>query len=239
MVAFGLCAIAWATSALATFGREGTLVGVAQHLFSGERYRIERLNEALQDVKQMPLSQWRSTALSSMAMIRLPLAEAVLNAGKADDVARALDDLDTVTAAALDGNPTSGFLWLTEYWLRNARKANRGEDLQLLRMSYSRAPNEGWIAVMRNPQALGAFAVLPDDLQERALSEFVGLVRSGFYQDAANILAGPGWAVRDKLLTRLAPLGEVERRRFSRALESKNLEGVVVPGTDARPSRPF
>ena len=65
------------------------------------------------------------------------------------------------------------------------------QDLTLLRMSYWSGPNEAWIAVRRNSLALGVFPSLPGDLAEQALSEFVGLVRSGLYSACGKY---PGWA---------------------------------------------
>ena len=87
--------------------------------------------------------------------------------------------------------------------------------------------------------ALGVFQSLPTDLAEQTLSEFAGLVRSGLYADAANILAGPGWAVREQLLSHLVQVEEAARRGFARVLASKDLSGVTVPGVDESPSRPF
>ena len=86
---------------------------------------------------------------------------------------------------------------------------------------------------------MGVFQSLPSDLAEQGRSEFVGLVRSDLYEEASNILAGPGWAIHEQLLSRLAPLDEAHRRGFSRALSSKDLDGVTVPGVEDRRSRPF
>jgi hypothetical protein len=106
-------------------------------------------------------------------------------------------------------------------------------------MSYWSGPNEAWIAVRRNPLALSVFVSLPGDLAEQALLEFIRLVRSGLYADASNILAGPGWAIHEQLLSRLAEVDEADRRGLARALRSKDLEGVTVPGVEERPTRPF
>ena len=130
-------------------------------------------------------------------------------------------------------------MWLTDFWLKRLRGESVDRDLNLLRMSYWSGPNEGWIAVRRNPLALGVFPSLPGDLAEQALSEFVGLVRSGLYADASNILAGPGWAIHEQLLSRLVQVEEADRREFARAIASKDVGEVTVPGLEERPSRPF
>ena len=69
------------------------------------------------------------------------------------------------------------------------------------------------------------------------MTEFVGLVSSG-YLDAAQILAGPGWAVRDKLLPRLAGLPESKLKEFVMAVSRMGLE-IVVPGMKPREARPW
>jgi hypothetical protein len=146
-----------------------------------------------------------------------------------------LPEAEKAVQAALAETPTSSYMWLAEYWLKHRRGEPAGRDLQLLDMSYRTGPNEGWIAQRRNPIALSGFASLPKDLAERSLAEFTGLVRSGLYADAANILAGPGWPVREMLLRGLTQLDEGDRRRFARALEAKDLEEVVVvPGLEGR-----
>ena len=108
-------------------------------------------------------------------------------------------------------------MWLTDLWLKRLSGEFVDSDWNLLRMSYWSGPNEAWIAVRRNRLALDIFPKLPDELAEEALSEFVGLVRSGLYADASSILAGPGWAVHEQLLSRLTRVDEVNRHEFARA----------------------
>jgi hypothetical protein len=87
--------------------------------------------------------------------------------------------------------------------------------------------------------ALGMLGELPDELRSQALSEFVRLLRSGLYTDAANILAGPAWEVRDQLLKRLDEVDETDRRAFAKAVDAKDLPGVDIPLSEKRPDRPF
>ena len=65
------------------------------------------------------------------------------------------------------------------------------------------------------------------------------MVRSGLYAGASNILAGPGRAIHEQLLSRLVQVEETDRRGFAEALASKDLDGVTVPGVDEPPSRRF
>jgi hypothetical protein len=236
---FGICSIAWAICAIPVYRAEAAFATAAQHILSGDKYSPEQMNMLKLRLDAAPASSLRPSALGDIATIRLRIAETGLTSGNVQLAGAGFNDLETAVTAALAESPTNSFLWLTKYWLENTRGGNPTADLKFLRMSYELGPNEGWIAVRRSPLALSAFLSLPDGLAARVLTEFVGLVRSGLYFDAANILAGAGWPVHDKLLASLVKVDEGGRRRFAKALESKDLDGVVVPGVEERPSRPF
>jgi hypothetical protein len=179
-------------------------------------------------------------AADDVAVIRLRLLEVKLQQRAVQAGSPDFADLDSAFAAALSKNPNNSFLWFADYWLGRVQRDATDRGNTLLRMSYETAPNEAWIAQRRNPVALGSFSSLPGDLAEKALSEYVRLVQSGLYGDAANILAGPGWPIRQQLLSRLAPLEEADRYAMARELFYKDLVGVSVPGIPyERPSRPF
>jgi hypothetical protein len=104
-------------------------------------------------------------------------------------------------------------------------------------MSYRLGPNEGWVALKRNPIAFANFDWLPSDLAEDGISEFVGLVRSQrFFDAAANILVGPAWRVRDQVLPRLAELSERDRKTFAQVLQSRGYD-VSIPGIQLQKHR--
>lgn len=113
----------------------------------------------------------------------------------------------------------------------------KADWLEYLERSYQLGPNEGWIALRRNGLALAIFSRLPPELAEKAAAEFVGLVRSG-YLDAAPILVGPAWAVRDQLLPRLAGLPPSKLKELVTAVSQLGRE-VVVPGVKPREPRPW
>lgn len=234
----GICSIAWAFSALPSYRAEAPLASSAQRILLGESYSAAQLNALSVQLDATSRNQIRSSALYDVAVIRLRLAENALTTGNGQ-LASYLADLETALNAAIAEAPTSSFLWLTKYWLHGVSVGTADGDLQFLRMSYLSGPNEGWIAVRRNPRALRVLSSLPDELTERVFTEFERLVSSEFYSDAANILAGPGWAVHEKLLSRLVQVKEGNRRAFASVLESRNLDGAIVPGIAQRPARPF
>lgn len=238
---FGICSIAWAISSLSAYQAEASFVNPARGILSGESYSIERLNVLKRQLDVIPAKLLRSSALNDVAVIRLRLVEGELATGSHQIAAPSLANLEAAATAALAQSPRNSFLWLIEYWIRDLRGGATAGDLQFLRMSYLSGPNEAWIALRRNPIALSVFSSLPPEIANRVLSEFEGLVRSNFYQEASNIIAGPGWAVHEKLLSRLVQIKEADRRAFAKVLASKNLEGAVVPGIEAdeRHSRSF
>lgn len=234
VAAFGVCAFAWSFSTIRVYRAEAFFADPALRILGGDRFTTEQLNALTRQIETAPVASLRPTALADIATIRLRLAEVALQSGNAELAAAAFDKLEVAVAAALEKAPTSSFMWLTDYWIRSVRSGNPANGLNLLGMSYVEGPNEGWIAVRRNPLALSAFPSLPSGLADQALNEFARLVSSGFYSDAANTLAGVGWPIHDNLLARLTEVDEGSRRRFAKALEAKDLEGVTVPGVEGR-----
>jgi hypothetical protein len=239
IAAFGISAVAWSFSAIRVYRAETVFAGPALRILAEDRFNSEQLDTLRQQIEAAPVTSLRATALGNIATIRLRLAEVAMQTGNAQVAAAAFDNLKAAVAAALERGPTNSFMWLTDYWVSDVRGGNPVNGLNSLGMSYAEGPNEGWIAVRRNPVALSAFSSLPDQLADQALNEFAKLVSSGYYSEAANILAGSGWPVHDKLLAGLAQLDEGNRRRFAKALESKDLDGVAVPGIEARPAGPL
>jgi hypothetical protein len=236
----GICSIVWAFSASAARRAEAPFGIAARDILRGESFDAEKLGELKRQLDSTPEDQLRPAAMDNVAIIRLRLLDAGLAdrttpAGSTDQA-----EVGAILTAALSQDPSNSFLWLADYWLDRSRGDVADLGAKFLRMSYQSGPNEGWIAMRRNPVALGNFSSLPGDLSERALSEFVRLVQSGLYGNAVNILVGPGWPVRQQLLSRLAPLDEDVRFAMAREIARKDFDGVSLSGIQNEPpSRPF
>jgi hypothetical protein len=235
---FGICAIAWAISVIPIYHTGAPLAETSERILSGDKFNATQLGVIKSQLDAAPPRPFKASASSGAVVIRLLLLEDQLKVPGRSPSAADLDELEKIVGATLAQSPASSFIWLTDFSLKRLRGEPTDNDLNLLRMSYWSGPNEGWIAIRRNRLALGNFPRLPSELAEKAVSEFVGLVRSGLYADASNILLGPGWPIREKLLNRIAQIDQVDRREFAKMLASKNAD-VVVPGEDLRPSRPF
>jgi hypothetical protein len=237
----GICSIAWAVFSIDVNLGAAPVVGAAEAVLGGETLNSETLGGFRRQSGPKSADRLRpAAALEDLAVIRLRLLEMKLNGGGLQAGSSDFADLETALTAALAKDPNNSFLWFADYWLSRVKRDDSGRGIESLRMSYAMGPNEGWIAQRRNPVALTNFSSLPPDLAEQALSEFVRLVKSRLYADATNILAGPGWPLREKLLSRLAPLDEVDRRAMSRELSKREIDGVSVPGIpNEQLSRPF
>jgi hypothetical protein len=237
---FGICSIAWAVFSIDVDRGWAPFEGAAEAILKGEAFNSETLNALRRQLDSRPAATLRPAALEDLAVIRLRLFEAKLNDGSSQTESSDFAGLEATLAAALSKDPGNSFLWFADYWLSRVRRDDTGRGIDSLRMSYAMGPNEAWIAQRRNPVVLERFSSLPPDLAEQAMSEFVRLVKSRLYADATNILVGIGRPLREKLLSRLASLDEVDRRAMSRELSHREINGVSVPGIPSeQSSRPF
>jgi hypothetical protein len=128
--------------------------------------------------------------------------------------------------------PADPFLWIAVYWFDKFRDGFRVEQLDELRMSYRLGPNEGWIAIKRNPVVFEIFDELPTDLADDAIREFARILEAGLYDTAVDILTGAAWPQRNVILPRLANVTYRHRLAFAKVLHARELDDLVVPGID-------
>jgi hypothetical protein len=232
----GTLAMAWAIAVFPTFSSEMVIVDVAKAVAAGEAFRPEVLAAVDAQSDHSDGQSVRSLILGKAAIIRLRLAEDAIRVGDSKQIDRRLGSLSTILDTALSNAPADSFLWLARFWVDNIRNGFRLENLRELQMSYDLGRHEGWIAIKRNRFALVVYSVLPSDLAELAVSEFVDLVRWGFAGEAADIAAGPGLPLRNILFPRLKDLKVDQRLPFAQAMYRRDLDDVLVPGI-APPSR--
>jgi hypothetical protein len=236
---FGLAAIAWGISAYPALSRYAPLEQLSLGIIDRYAYKPEALAEVTPAVLFAEHDPYcRPEALRGAAVVRLRLAEDAIGKGARDAIDADLQALDRTTRQALSCSPADPFLWMALSWLDGAREGFNPDQLQFLRLSYSLGPNEGWVVARRNRLALSMFERLPADLADAALDEFARMVGSGIFEDAIAIFTGPGWPIRDKLLPRLAKVGERSREAFAKALYHEGYE-VEVPGIPRPDFRPW
>jgi hypothetical protein len=228
----GIFGLAWACFSFPYFRAEAPLENTVREIFSDDRFSVRKSAEA-----ELNADRFRTSALNKVAAVRLSILEQKTKLNREQVAASDIADLRTILISSLEGAPTTSFIWLAYYWSGKLGGDAPNSSDGFLRMSYRLGPNEGWVAVRRNRLALGSYSSLPDDLAENAVSEFIRLVRSGFYLDAANTLIASSGILREKLLSRLAAVPEATRRQFASVLDNKSSERIVVPGMDR--TKPF
>jgi hypothetical protein len=82
------------------------------------------------------------------------------------------------------------------------------------------------------------FTQLPQDLAEPFFVEFKELVEWGYQAQAAGILVGPGWPIRELLLSRLATLPEATQRQFTTTVAGLGRD-IAIPGLKPLSRRPW
>jgi hypothetical protein len=223
----GGAAIAWAIIMLPEFWSQQKLANISAHIVSGDVYKPATFTAIEAQLENdRPLLQ-RPSSLSNLASVRLRRAELDINAGDRETIDSSLSALFHSIGDALANQPTDAFLWLVLFWVENSRNGFKPENLGYLQMSYQCGPNEGWIAVKRNRFALALFSVVTPALREAAISEFSGLVRSGYLTQTADLIAGPGLPVRDVLLAQVRDLKKTDREILARLLNERDITDAL------------
>ena len=223
-VLVGLIGIAWGVSEFSALQQESTIKKIADRILVGDVYKYEILlkQSSLVEPTQRP-ELCRPLTVRSAAVIRLRLAEISDNAALGPAPVRTNLAVDAIRQS-LACSPAEPFFWLALYALEPSAPVN------YLNASYRLGPNEGWIALKRNPVAFANFDELPDDLRRTVVQEFVRIVEMGTIDDAVKIFVGPAWDQRELILSQMDQVPLPQRQRFQAALTSAGYD-VLVPGT--------
>ncbi len=246
VAAVGCMAVTWGLVTLPIFWRQSTLERTAQWIIKGAAYKREALVGVVPVIEAMEKTTFcAATALRSAAIIRLRIAE-LGQSGSAEEKSDTLNAAANSVRQSLSCSPADSFLWLALYWLDTARHGYSPEDLKYLRLSYQLGPNEGWIALKRNGVTFAMLQSSRDWCDQRvcilskfsefAINEFVGLIKTGLFERAAEIFMGPAWPERDLIVSRLASVTEQDRQLFWDALYNRGYDGNV-PGIARRDTR--
>jgi len=216
----GLIGIAWGVSEFSALREESTIKKIADRILVGQVYKYDILlkQASLVATTQNP-KPCRPLTVRSAAVIRLRLAEISDNAA----LGRANLAVDAIRES-LACSPADPFFWLALYALEPSAPLN------YLTASYRLGPNEGWIALKRNPVAFANFDELPEDLRRIVVQEFVRIVEMDAVEDAMKIFVGPAWDNRELILSQMGQVPLPQRQRFQAALTSAGYD-VLVPGT--------
>ncbi|MDC7786718.1 hypothetical protein PQJ75_08285 [Rhodoplanes sp. TEM] len=238
LVLLAIVGLGWSGTMLASGRLPTDLDDLAETVLRGETFRTEDLEALAPRIAAVEADTLpRPAALRGAVVITLHQAETAMRDGRRSAMDERLATLGRLLERALATMPTDPYLWLSLFWYRNTVEGYTPENLPLLLRSYDLGPAEGWIAVRRIRLALAVFPQLSPDLQERVPQEFALLVNSRFPEMPA-VLTGAGWAVRDRLVPRLAGVSEESRKGFARSLDAMGY-AIDLPGRAPREDRPW
>jgi hypothetical protein len=220
----GLVGIVWGVSEFPTLRQESTIKKIADRILVGDVYKYDTLlkQSSLVEPRQNP-ELCRPLTVRSAAVIRLRLAEISDNSALGPTPVRTNLAVDAIRQS-LACSPADPFFWLALYALEPSAPLN------YLTTSYRLGPNEGWIALKRNPVAFANFDELPDDLRRIVVQEFVRIMEMDTIDDAMKIFVGPAWDNRELILSQMDRVPLPQRQKFQAALTSAGYD-VLVPGT--------
>jgi hypothetical protein len=220
----GLVGIVWGVSEFPALRQESTIKKIADRILVGDVYKYDILlkQSSLVEPRQNP-ELCRPLTVRSAAVIRLRLAEISDNSALGPTPVRTNLAVDAIRQS-LACSPADPFFWLALYALEPSAPLN------YLTTSYRLGPNEGWIALKRNPVAFANFDELPDDLRRIVVQEFVRIMEMDTIDDAMKIFVGPAWDNRELILSQMDRVPLPQRQKFQAALTSAGYD-VLVPGT--------
>jgi hypothetical protein len=220
----GLIGIGWGVSEFSALRQESIIKKIADRILVGQVYKYDILTEqaSLVEPTQDP-EPCRPLTVRSAAVIRLRLAEISDNAALGPASVRANLAVDAIRQS-LACSPADPFFWLALYALEPSA------PLKYLTASYRLGPNEGWIALKRNPVAFANFDELPEDLRRIVVQEFVRILEMNTIEDAVKIFVGPAWDYRELILSQMDQVPLEQRQQFQAALTGAGYD-VLVPGT--------
>src|SRR5258706_13266836 len=166
----GLVGIAWGVLEFPALRQESTIKKIADRILVGDVYKYDILlkQASLVEPTQRP-EPCHPLMVRSAAVIRLRLAEISDNAALGPAPVRTNLAVDAIRQS-LACSPADPFFWLALYALEPSAPLN------YLTASYRLRPNEGWIALKRNPVAFANFDQLLRDLGRIVVPKFVRLL---------------------------------------------------------------
>jgi hypothetical protein len=221
----GLIGITWGISEFSALRQESTIKKIADRILIGQVYKYDILlkQASLVAPTQDPEPCFPLTVRSA-AVIRLRLAEISDNAALGPAPVRTNLAVDAIRQS-LACSPADPFFWLALYALEPSA------PLKYLTASYRLGPNEGWIALKRNPVAFANFDELPEDRRRIVVQEFVRIVEMDYsIDDAVKIFVGPAWDQRELILSQMDQVPLEQRQQLQAALTRAGYD-VLVPGT--------
>jgi hypothetical protein len=221
-VAVGCAGLIWGVLTLPRSDASDEFRDTEGRLLHFETFSRPGLARALADQSSQDLSACDTHAQRAMLLMEMPLADAALRSGAADEFDQHVRSLEDRSRRILACTPRESFVWLVMFDLEVLHGQLNERSFELLAMSYETSPNEAWIAIRRIVVAMPLVLNAPEPLRRRILFEFQQLIRNGFVDDAARTYSAASGSIRPLLQTQIEQLDPEQRKRFSEALQRRS-----------------
>ena len=101
--------------------------------------------------------------------MEMPLAEAALRSGAANEFDRRIQSLETRVRQVLGCTPRESFVWLLAFNLEVLHGRLNERSFDLLAMPYETSPNEAWISIRRIVVAMPLVLSAPEPVRHKIL----------------------------------------------------------------------
>jgi hypothetical protein len=192
---------------------------IETRLLRFETFSRTMLTRTLESQASQNLSACDTHSQRAMLLMEMPMAEAALRSGAANEVDQRIQSLETRSRRILSCTPRESFVWLLAFDLEILHGRLNEQSFNLLAMSYETSPNEAWISIRRIIVAMPLVLIAPEPLQKKILFEFQQLIRNGFADDAARSYLTAAPPVRSLLQTYIEQLELPKQKAFSDALQ--------------------
>ncbi|SPP97734.1 conserved protein of unknown function [Bradyrhizobium vignae] len=220
----------WSSSAIPSFWLMKPAHELSAHIAADDRFKTGAITEMLVWLKAVERPALLQPEFSQAeALITLRAVEETMQRNSLERIDRGMDSAEDKIKAALLANPNDSFLWLMLYSVTTTRTGFDLRNASFLEHSYVMGPNEGWVALRRNPLALAVFAILPGPVQGTVISEFANTVDSDFIAEAELTLTSVGWPHRERLLAGLAGIDLAPKQALRKRLSNDGIK-VSIPG---------
>jgi hypothetical protein len=238
-IILGVIAAGWGIFVLPGFVADAPLEQTARQIIARVPFSVDALSKLVPSADAAQQEAWcRPSAVRAAAIVKLRLYEDTFSSGEISLLDVRSKDAEEAILTSLICAPSDPFLWMVLLTVKSTRNGFRPEYLDYARMSYRLGPHEGWVALNRAPALLAVFEALPPELAKDVVVDFAQIVDNGFYPEAARMLSGPGWRLRDRLLESLTRIPLVRREQFEQVLAAEAIS-VAVPGVVPSEQRPY
>jgi hypothetical protein len=211
--------LAWGVFAVPRSDALDDFRDIETRLLRFETFSRTMLTRTLESQASQNLSLCDTHSQRAVLLMEMPMAEAALRSGAANEFDQRIQSLETRSRRILSCTPRESFVWLLAFDLEILHGRLNEQSFNLLAMSYETSPNEAWISIRRIIVAMPLVLIAPEPLQKKILFEFQQLIRNGFLNDAARSYLTAAPPVRSLLQTHIEQLELPKQKAFSDALQ--------------------